>query len=59
VIVKVYNILGVEVATLVNAVKAAGNYSIEFNAGKFASGVYFCRMQAGGFNETRKLILLK
>ena len=57
--IKVYNILGQEVATLVNEEKMAGNYSVEFNATRFASGVYFYRMQAGDFVSTKKLILLK
>ena len=57
--IKVYNILGQEIATLVNAEKMAGHYSVEFNATNFASGVYLYRMQAGSFVSTKKLILLK
>ncbi len=58
--IKVYDILGKEVETLVNENKSAGNYSVQFNASsKFASGVYLYRMQAGSFVETKKLILLK
>ncbi len=58
--IKVYDILGKEVETLVNENKSAGNYSVQFNASsKFASGVYFYRMQAGSFVETKKLILMK
>ncbi len=57
--VKVYDMLGREVAALVNEEKKAGNYSINFNAGSLASGVYFYRMQAGQFEDTKKLILLK
>lgn len=56
---KVYDILGDEVATLVNEEKPAGRYSVNFNANRLASGVYFYRMQAGSFAETKKLILLK
>lgn len=52
--------MGKEVETLVNENKSAGNYSVQFKAsGKFASGVYFYRMQAGSFFQTKKLILLK
>lgn len=56
---KVYNLLGNEVATLVNDEKAAGNYSIDFNASNLSSGVYFYKLRAGSFVETRKMILLK
>ncbi|MDR3627255.1 MAG: T9SS type A sorting domain-containing protein, partial [Ignavibacteriaceae bacterium] len=56
---KVYDILGREVATLVNENKQTGSYSIQFNAGKFASGVYIYRIQAGSFTQTKKLLLLK
>jgi photosystem II stability/assembly factor-like uncharacterized protein len=56
---KVYNLLGKEVATLVNKYQSAGNYKIEFNAAKLTSGVYFYRLKAGNFIETRKLILMK
>jgi hypothetical protein len=58
--IKVYNVLGKELATLVNEQKTAGNYSVPFTAtGGYASGVYFYRMQAGNYSQTRKLILLK
>ena len=64
--IKVYDILGRELANLVNEQKNAGSYSIQFNAAKLASGVYFYRMQAepsGGsgqsFVKTKKLLLLK
>ena len=57
--IKVYDILGREVATLVNVQKVTGNYEVQFNAAKLASGVYFYRMQAGDFVETKKLLLLK
>jgi len=58
--IKVYNILGKEIAALVNERKNAGNYSIQFSANSNdASGVYFCRMQADDFVQTKKLVLLK
>jgi len=56
---KVYDILGREVATLVNEEKSSGTYEVKFDGSKLGSGVYFYRMQAGGFDETKKLILIK
>jgi hypothetical protein len=56
---KVFNILGQEVATLVDDYEQAGEYKVQFNASKLASGVYFCRMQASDFVQTKKLLLLK
>ena len=56
---KVFNVLGEEVATLVNKVENAGNYKVAFNASSFPSGIYFYRLQAGIFVQTRKMILLK
>ncbi|MHB8579194.1 MAG: T9SS type A sorting domain-containing protein [Ignavibacteriaceae bacterium] len=57
--IKVFDVLGKEIATLVNEEELAGSYSVNFNASKLSSGVYFYRMQAGGFVETKKLILMK
>lgn len=59
VVLKVYNILGKEVSTLVNDVKQAGSYNITFNASQLASGVYFYQLRAGNFVSTKKLILMK
>lgn len=56
---KVYNILGKEVATLVNEFRSAGNYEVNFDASKLPSGVYFYKLQAGSFVETKKMILIK
>jgi hypothetical protein len=56
---RVYDLLGREVAVLVDEQKVPGSYSVAFNARGFASGVYFYRLRAGGFVETRKLILLR
>ena len=55
----VYDVIGREIATLVNENKPAGNYTIQFNANKLTSGVYFCRMESGSFSQTKKLLLLK
>jgi len=57
--IKVYDLLGREVSKLVNENKPAGNYSVEFNAAKLVSGVYFYRIQAGEFIQTKKLLYLK
>jgi hypothetical protein len=57
--IKVYNILGDEVTTLVNEQKDAGRYQVIFNASRYTSGVYFYRVQAGNFVQTKKMILLK
>lgn len=56
---KVYDMLGCEVANLVNEEQAIGNYKIEFIASNLSSGVYFYRLQSGGYVETKKLILLR
>jgi uncharacterized delta-60 repeat protein len=56
---KVYNLLGEEVKTLINEYKQIGNHSIQFNANNLASGIYFYRLQAGSFIETKKMILMK
>ncbi len=56
---KVYDILGNEVANLVNEEKPAGNYEERFDASSLTSGTYFYKLQAGSFIETKKMILLK
>jgi hypothetical protein len=56
---KVYDILGNEVATLVNEEKDRGVYSVNFDASHLASGMYLYRLQAGSFIETKKMILIK
>jgi hypothetical protein len=56
---KIYNLIGEEVATLVNEENSIGNYEIEFNATSLPSGVYFYRIQADSFVETKKMVLLK
>jgi len=62
--IKVYDNSGKEITTLVNEEKQAGDYSVEFsasggNTGKLASGIYYYKMRAGSFSDTKKLILLK
>lgn len=57
--VSIYNILGEEVKQLINEERLAGNHSVQFNASQLASGIYFYRLQAGSFVETKKMILLR
>ena len=59
VIIKVYNVLGKQVAALVNEEKSAGNYEINFDASELASGIYFYCINAGSFTDTKKMILLR
>jgi len=56
---KIYDVLGKEVATLVNEEKPTGIYEVEFNAAKLPSGIYFYRIQAGNFVETKKMVVMK
>jgi hypothetical protein len=56
---KIFDILGREVAVLVREPREAGIYSVKFDASNFASGVYFCKIAAGNFTETKKLLLIK
>lgn len=56
---KVYDVLGNEVATLLDEFKSAGSYEVNFDASKLSSGVYFYRLNAGSFVETKKMILLR
>ncbi|HTX17125.1 MAG TPA: endo-1,4-beta-xylanase [Bacteroidota bacterium] len=56
---KVFDILGREVETLVNGVQPQGSYTVTFNAHHLSSGVYFYQLNAGSFSQTKKLILLK
>jgi hypothetical protein len=56
---KVYDVLGNEIITLVNEERTAGSYEVEFNAGDFVSGTYFYTLIAEEFVETKKMILMK
>jgi len=59
VVLKVYDVLGNEVATLVNEEKPAGNYDVEFDATGLPSGIYFYLLKANHFTEAKQMILLK
>ena len=56
---KVFDLIGREVAIIVSEEMSAGSYSRQWNAANMSSGIYFYRLQAGSFTETKKLILLK
>jgi hypothetical protein len=56
---KIYNVLGQEVATLVNQMQTAGKYRVTFEAGKLATGLYMYRLQAGQFTDVKKMMLIK
>jgi hypothetical protein len=56
---KIYDAIGNEVAVLVDEVKSAGTYQVDFNASALSSGIYFYTIKAGSFNQTNKMILTK
>lgn len=56
---KIYDIMGREVRTLVNEFKSANTYSVEFNASELSSGIYFYRINADGFTDIKKMMLVK
>jgi len=55
----VYDILGREIATLVNETKPVGNHEVEFDASKLPSGIFFYRLQSGDFTQTKKMMVIK
>jgi len=57
--IKIYNVLGIEVATLVNEEQTVGTYELNWNAANLPSGVYFYQLRAGNYVETKKMILLR
>ncbi|HWQ82490.1 MAG TPA: C25 family cysteine peptidase [Ignavibacteria bacterium] len=56
---KIYDVLGREIKTLVNEVKQAGSYSVDFNGAEFSSGVYFYKLTSGDFVDIKRMILVK
>ena len=56
---KVFDVIGNEVATLVNEEKSTGSYEVNFDAKGLSSGIYFYKLTAGNFIETKKMILIK
>jgi hypothetical protein len=57
--ITIYDVLGREVITLINEKLQVGTYQISFDAGKLASGIYFYKLIAGDFIETKRMVLLK
>ncbi len=56
---KVFDIYGNEIASLINEEKSSGNHEVLFDGSKLANGTYFYRLQAGDFVETRRIVLIK
>ena len=56
---KIYDVLGREIKSLVNEVKAPGEYSVDFNGTEFSSGVYFYKLESNGFTDIKKMMLIK
>jgi hypothetical protein len=59
VVIKIYNSIGEEITTLINKTQPVGSYSVNFNAKSLSSGVYFCRIVAGDWVSTNKMLLIK
>jgi hypothetical protein len=57
--IKVFDVLGNEIDLLVNAEKPIGSYEVEFDGSELTSGIYFYKIQAGDFVETKKMVLLR
>lgn len=55
----IYNLLGQRITTLMNEIKEPGSYEVEWNADGLSSGIYFCRMQAGVFTASKKLVMIR
>ena len=56
---KIFDLLGNEIKTLVNSYRHPGNYSVKFDASEISSGIYFYRLQAGDFMQTKKMVLIR
>ncbi|MBK6914776.1 MAG: T9SS type A sorting domain-containing protein [Ignavibacteriales bacterium] len=56
---KIFNLLGQELITLLDEIREVGTYRINFDAKELNSGMYFYTLEAGGYKETRKMILIK
>jgi len=59
VVIKVFDVLGNEIAVLVNDERPIGTHTIDFNSTNIPSGIYFYRIEANNFSQTKKMILLK
>ena len=56
---KIFNVLGQEVATLVDGIREPGYHQVSWDGSNMASGIYFCRLKAGDFTARRGMLLLK
>ncbi|MBK8947102.1 MAG: T9SS type A sorting domain-containing protein [Ignavibacteriae bacterium] len=56
---KIYDVLGREIKTLVNKVQTPGNYEVKFDAGNLSTGIYFYTLKSGDFYQTKKMMLIK
>ena len=59
VVIEIYDTLGQKIATVENEVKSAGQHFVHFNGNKFASGIYYYKIQAGSFMRTKKMLLIE
>ena len=59
IILSIYNIDGEKLETLESGIKSAGNYTVKWNAVNYSSGLYFVKMEANGYRQTEKLMLVK
>ena len=59
VLIRIYDVLGNEVLTIINEKKSPGVYSESFNASNLSSGVYFYKIEAGSFTDVKKMVLIK
>ena len=57
--ISIYNLLGQKVATLVSKKQSAGTYQVEWDAMDFASGIYYYRIEAGEYQDVKKMVLIK
>ena len=57
--IKIYDILGKEIATLVNNKLNAGSYNVDWEAGNYPSGVYFCRLETENYVSVKRMMLVK
>jgi hypothetical protein len=56
---KIYDVLGKEVANIINENLKSGTYEIPFNAGQLSSGIYFYKLQSGDFSDIKKMVVIK
>ncbi|MBP8975334.1 MAG: T9SS type A sorting domain-containing protein [Bacteroidetes bacterium] len=59
IVLKIYDLLGHEIITLIDGIKPQGEHFVEWNAQNYTSGIYLCKLQAGSFVQTQKIVLLK